>query len=98
MSKKTNVQPEAAPSTSYAPLIVLPTTTTPENLAEIRKAGYVAVLSDNPEKVVVVMPHTRMAGNDLLMSAMHGLCSSVYSNDERGKMVTELHRDRKSVV
>ena len=92
MSKKRNVQPGLAPATCYAPLLVLPTTTTPENLAEIRKAGYVAVLSDNPEKVVVVMPHTRMAGNDLLMSAMHGLCDSSLSNTERSKMVTELHR------
>jgi|ERR1017187_6819811 hypothetical protein len=91
MSKKRNVQRGLAPATCYAPLLVLPTTTTPENLVEIRNAGYVAVLCDSPEKVVVVMPQTRMAGDDLLMSALHGLAGTC-STAERSKMVEELHR------
>jgi len=74
----------------YAPLVILPTSTTPEELVKLKDAGYVTLCCDAPEKVKVVLPQT-LASDDLLMAAMHGLAGTCSSN-ERSKMVEELHR------
>jgi len=75
----------------YAPLVVLPTSTTPEQLEQIRAAGYVTVCSDDPSKVVVVLPQTRIAGDDMLMAALYGLESDGCTSPKQ-KFVSELYR------
>jgi hypothetical protein len=61
------------------PIIVLPPDTSEKSLREVRKAGYVAILS-SPEKVKIVLPSFELSGSDLLMSAMKGLAGSYDSN------------------
>ena len=90
MSKKRNVQPGLASATYYAPVIVLPTTTPPENLPALKAAGYVVVLCDQPEKVIVKMPHGNLEGGDMLMAALHGIVNCGYSSAFE-KFVRELH-------
>ena len=90
---KANLKAQKASSsaTCYAPLVVLPTSTTPEQLAELRAAGYVPVCCDNPEKVIVVLPQTRLAGDDLLMAALHGLESDGCTAPKQ-RFVTQLYQ------
>lgn len=78
------------------PLVVLPTTTDTETLRAVSSAGYVAVLCDDPDKVKVILAGSDVSGSDLLMSALHGVCSESFSSDCRGKMVTELFRRMKA--
>lgn len=75
----------------YAPLVVLPTVTAPETVQDVRSAGYVPILCDEPEKVKLVMGQGEVGGSDLLMSAMYGISGTV-SERERSKMVEELYR------
>lgn len=80
-----------AAATGFAPVLVLPLGTPETVLAEARGAGYLPVLADDPTKVAVVLPSTRHAGDDLIMSALHGLAAT-HSTSERSRMVEELHR------
>jgi len=74
----------------YAPLVILPTTTPAENLAEIKAAGYVVVMCDQPEKVIVKLPQANSEGGDMLMAALHGIVNGGYTPPYE-KFVKELH-------
>ena len=76
---------------AIAPIIVLPTLSDPKLLAELRAAGYVPVCCDDPSKVAVIMPHSKMFADDLLMSALYGMSDSM-SSTERSRTILELHR------
>jgi len=67
------------PATGYAPLVILPTTTPPETVKDVRAAGYVPVLTDDPEGVRLVIGHSEISGSDMLMAAMHGLVTGGYT-------------------
>lgn len=75
----------------YAPLLVLPTSTSPDTVAEARAAGYLVISCDDPSKVVLRFREMVLAGDDLLMAALHGL-SNATLHSERGMMVKELYR------
>jgi hypothetical protein len=100
MSNETDNQPATARAdspapTGYAPVLVVPTNTPAEVLEELRAAGYVPVTASDPSKVVVITPCSRIIGDDLLMSAMHGLAGEHASN-ERSRMMLELFRRMKA--
>jgi len=61
------------------PIIILPPDTSEKSQREVRRAGYVAILT-SPEKVKIVLPHLELSGSDLLMSAMKGLAGSYDSS------------------
>lgn len=73
-----------------APLIVLPIDTDESTLIRVRDAGYVAVLSDDPDKVKVVLGSSDISGSDILMSALHGIVKSGYSAPKE-KFAEELY-------
>lgn len=80
------------------PIIVVPIQTSAGTLADLRKAGYVPLLCDDPQKVALITGGGRISGDDLLMSAMHALSSGgTTDNGEslRSKMVLELNRRMK---
>jgi len=80
------------------PVIVVPIATSAGTLADLRKAGYVPVLCDFPEKVRLVTVGSLIDGNDVLMSAMHALteANSTSSGESvRSDMVLELSRRMK---
>jgi hypothetical protein len=80
------------------PIIVVPVATSAGTLSDLRKAGYVPLLCDEPEKVLIVMAGGRISGDDLLMSALHAMTKATNtSNGEsvRSEMVMELHRRMK---
>jgi hypothetical protein len=60
-------------------------------LADIRKAGYLPILCDTPEKVSLITASNLITGSDLLMSAMLAVNKSSLS-DVRSDMVKELYR------
>jgi hypothetical protein len=75
---------------SLPPIVVLPVTTTQEQVDEIRAAGYLPIVTLAPQQVRVILPED--GGSDLLMAALHGLCKSAHSTTERADMVTEFYR------
>lgn len=80
------------------PVIIVPIQTSAGTLSDLRKAGYVPLLCDAPEKVALLTGGGRINGDDLLMSAMHALAkANNLSNGEssRSEMVLELHRRMK---
>ncbi len=78
------------------PIIVVPVATSAGTLSDLRKAGYVPLLCDDPQKVALITGGGRVTGDDLLMSAMHALQSGRMNGDEfRSDMVRELWRRMK---
>lgn len=80
------------------PIIVVPVATSAGTLSDLRKAGYVPLLCDEPGKVALITGGGRICGDDLLMSAMHAItkASNVSSGESvRSEMVMELHRRMK---
>lgn len=73
-------------------VIVVPHTIGEESLAELREAGFIPIRTANPDGVKIVMPSSEVISSDLLMAAMHGLCSSATSSAERSLFTNELHR------
>lgn len=61
------------------PLIVLPANTSLETLKEVRSAGYVPILTDSPDKVVVILAGSKVSGDDMLMAALHGVVTAGYT-------------------
>ena len=57
----------------------------------LTKAGYLPVLCDDPEKVVIATSQSRVTGDDLLMSAMHALTIKGFGSVESA-FATELGR------
>lgn len=74
-----------------APLLLLPTSTSPEVLQAVRDAGYVPIPTDEPDKVKLVLGCSAIGHNDFLMSALYGISGGT-STVERSKMVEELYR------
>lgn len=79
MSKNRKAGAGLAAASGYAPLLILPTNTPPETVKDIRAAGYVPVLTDEPDKVKIIMSHSEVSGGDMLMAAMHGLVTGGYT-------------------
>lgn len=74
---------EFAASRGCAPLVALPKDTDSETVAAVREAGYVPILTDDPDKLRIILPSAAVvAANDLLMSAMHGLGKGGYTTPQ----------------
>ncbi len=111
-TKKQNTEPGTVQSPAESPtelgatpcsplVVVVPLDTPAECIADLRAAGMIAIRTDKPDAVRIVTPGAQIVGGDLLMSAMHGLCTTPYlagdsSAKMRAEMVTELHRRMKS--
>lgn len=65
MIKKSNV--------AVVPIVVLPTSIDQKTLASVKAAGYLPVLTDEPDKIRIIMPHEACGTSDLLMSAFAGV-------------------------
>jgi hypothetical protein len=72
-------------------IVVLPTSASKKEIAELRAANYIPICCDDPSKVAVLMPVKSIYADDLLMSALHGM-SALHSTNERAKMVEEFTR------
>jgi len=72
-------------------IVVLPTSASKKEIAELRAANYIPICCDDPSKVSVLMPVKSIYADDLLMSALHGM-SQPHSTNERARMVEEFHR------
>jgi hypothetical protein len=74
------------------PVIILPSKTSAVTVKRLEKAGYVPILSDDPDKVVIVTASQRITGDDMLMSAMAALTQNhgSYGNEYRSAFVKEL--------
>lgn len=84
-----------AASSGSQPLVVLPIGTDEKTLSLVRKAGYVPILTDAPDKVKVILPGASIASeSDLLMAAMYGL-TGAYDRD-MAVFVKELYRRMKA--
>lgn len=62
------------PATPPAPILALPLNTEPATVTQAREAGYVVILTDDADKVKLIMPATDAVGGDMLMSALWALC------------------------
>lgn len=96
----TNQEPKAE-GVGQAPafqLVVVPLDTASESLAQMRAAGYVPIITDSPEGVKVLMSGNAIIGDDLLMSALHGLMSAHTQTAllMKSKAMEELHRRLKA--
>lgn len=80
------------PAAKCLPLLILPSATTKAVVEEARSAGYFPILCDEPEKVRVVVSAGIFTPDDLLLSALHGLCQNSVSSSERSSMVLDLNR------
>lgn len=90
-SKKPKAQAGLPPARGYAPLLILPTATPDIILKDVRAAGYVPILTNEPDKVKLLMGHSEFTSGDMLMSALYGI-SGDSSAEERSRMVKELYR------
>jgi hypothetical protein len=63
-------------TTQRGHLVIVPTNTPAGTLQDLRKAGYIPILSDDPDKIRLVVPSSAILSGDLLMSAMHGVVTS----------------------
>lgn len=78
-------------TTTPKPVILVPGDTKPHVLTELRKAGYVPIATDAPEKVTLVTASSRINGDDLLMSAMAGVEAGQKGLNEVSAFFNELH-------
>jgi len=91
---KTKGSARLAPVSGYAPVLVMPLNTAPETVAEARGCGYLPVLADDPNKVVLILPgrEGRMSG-DVMLSAMTALASDRFHlSDAQCAFVREFQR------
>ena len=72
-------------------IVIVPTSASKKEIAELRAANYIPICCDDPSKVSLMMPVKSIYADDLLMSALHGM-SAPHSTQERAKMVEEFHR------
>ncbi len=73
-----------------SPILALPTDVDPGTVAELRAAGYVPILTDNPDGVRIILAGSQVQSSDLLMSALHGMVRDPH--DSKAAMVKELFR------
>lgn len=95
MSKNSKAGAGLAAASGYAPLLILPTDTPTGTVDDVRAAGYVPVLTDEPDKVKLVLAGSEISGSDMLMAAMHGLNSYTGFGDldkPKTQFLLELHR------
>lgn len=59
------------------PVIILPTGTKQKTILELTAAGYVPIVCDSPDRILVIQSGTKVPGDDFLMAALHGACSGV---------------------
>lgn len=74
------------------PVIAVPTDTAISQIKELRDGGYIVIVTSNPDKVRAVTTTAGELRDDILMSALHGICSSGVSKNERSSAMMELHR------
>ena len=70
------------------PILILPLSTSADSVAEARACGYLPVLTDEPDKVRVLMREESADRHDMLMAAFAGMASAGGSN----AFFHELHR------
>lgn len=58
------------------PIIIIPHKTTEENIKRLTNAGYVPIVTDDPDKIRLLLPEDQINGGHLLMSALHAITSS----------------------
>lgn len=80
-------------------VITVPRDTPQESIVELREAGFIAVKTDEPDKVRIVSGLGQVVGDDFLMSVMEGLMTQWSSGDHRAaaqemrtRALQELHR------
>lgn len=83
------------PATPPAPILALPLNTESATVTQAREAGYVVILTDDADKVKLIMPATDIIGGDLLMSALCGMSGNT-SSTERSSFALELWRRLKA--
>lgn len=89
---------DRAASCSPSVVITVPLDTPESSIAELRAAGFLAVKTDEPEKVRIVSGPGQVVGDDLLMSVMEGLMMQWQHNSQevadkmRARALGELHR------
>lgn len=78
------------------PILIVPADFSPEKIKEVSSAGYLAIPTDNPDSIRLILPGAVRSGDDLMMSAMHALGDASYGGDDvRSCMVKELVRRMK---
>ena len=79
------------------PIIVVPIATSAGSLADLRKAGYVPLLCDDPSKVALVTAGGNISGSDMLVAAMQAMTfkDSMDADEIRATFMRELYRRMK---
>jgi hypothetical protein len=77
---------------SPTPLLVVPSTTGQEVLKQIHQAGYLPLPCDHPDAIRLLSSHSPISGDDLLMSAMHGVVSCGQFDNHMEVFAKELYR------
>ena len=72
------------------PIIIIPHKTTEENIKRLTMAGYVPIVTDQPDKIRLLLPENPINGGHLLMSALHAISSSQLSLPKE-RFVDELY-------
>ncbi len=71
------------------PILILPRNVSGPSIIEARNAGYLVIVSDEPDKIKLVTGHSEVSGGDLLMAAMAGVRDN--SLNAKSVFVNELY-------
>ncbi len=82
--------PTRLPASAGSALVVVPLDTPPECLAEMRAAGMVPLMTDNPAGVRIISPESQIAHSDMVMAALLALREPSAAG-ERAVFIRELH-------
>jgi len=83
--------PAVAPAATCSAFLVLPTDTPADCIAELRAAGYISVITDNPGGVRLIAAESAIGTSDMVMAALRALAMEGATN-ERKTFVQELYR------
>lgn len=73
------------------PILIVPRETPAATVRELKAGGYLVIITDEPDKVKLVLPSSIRGNNHMLMSALHGLTKG--SDSQSMNLFTrELHR------
>lgn len=75
---------------THKPILTIPSgAITKEEKKSIEEGGYIVIVTDEPEKIKVLLPNSDIDGIDMLNAAIVGLGDS-FSSDGRDKFFKEL--------
>lgn len=77
-----------------APIVTVPLSTTDAAVSELRNAGYIAIRTDTPDAVRIVVSGAQIESGDFVMSAMRGICEG-FSDSNKRAFTDELYRRMK---